>query len=492
MNRSIGCAILMLLLAGCQIMPVEKAPHPDVGSEQATTEAKPKSAVILQVSHVQDLPIEGGEQQVEGAADKVEGTNAEAEVSAEEAEFSADLVDATEQTPIVPPGLPVSTLSEFEQLAFATNPAIAEIDAEIESLRGKLTQAGLPPNPVVGINGDDINEDGAAGRYGVYFGREIVRGNKLGLARSVVCAEIKAAERRREVVQQRLLTDVRQAFFNLLIVQERITTFEQLVELSRQAVVNSQKLVDAEEIAQTSLLQAELELQNAEVILRQARNQNLGARRQLAALINEAELPFESVVGDIRSISELDEFESSYDRLVISSPEIAALFAEVEQQRRNLCRQIAEPIPNVTWQSTLQFDTVTDDIVAGFQIGMPIPTLNRNQGAICQARYSIISAERRAEKKALDLRQRLAKAYQDYIDSKIQVEAFENEIIPKAGKTVDLIAEAYREGELSFLEWLTAQRTWSQTQLAWLNQLQTLWDRHWAVQGMLLNGSLAD
>ena len=87
-----------------------------------------------------------------------------------------------------------TSLEQLEQMALATSPAVAEVLAEIESLRGKLTQAGLPPNPTAGINGDDINEDGGAGRYGVYIGREIVRGNKLGLSRSAVRAEIVAAE----------------------------------------------------------------------------------------------------------------------------------------------------------------------------------------------------------------------------------------------------------------------------------------------------------
>ena len=113
-----------------------------------------------------------------------------------------------------------TSLPELEQTALAVNPAVAEIQAEIESLRGKLTQAGLPPNPRVGINAEDIFEDGSAGRYGVFFGREVVRGNKLGRSRSVVCAEIEAAEQRLAVVQQRLLTDVRQRYYELLVAQE--------------------------------------------------------------------------------------------------------------------------------------------------------------------------------------------------------------------------------------------------------------------------------
>lgn len=383
-----------------------------------------------------------------------------------------------------------ASLEHLEQTAIATNPAIQELQAELESLRGKLTQAGLPPNPTAGINAEDINEDGGSGRYGVYFGRQIVRGNKLNLSRSVVCAEIKAAEQRLAVIEQRLLTDVRQRYYDLLVAQEKVSITNDLVKISQNAVDVSKKLVEAQEAARTAVLQSELELQNAIVVQRQAENQRVAARRKLAALLGESNLPFEFVDGDVRSAVDLDEFEQSYDQLVNSSPEIAALFAEVEQQRRQLARECAEPIPNLTWQTTLQYDTVGDDVVAGFQFGMPIPTLNRNQGAIHQARYQIVAAERRAEKKALNLRQRLASAYEGYLDAKLQIDAYDSEIIPKAKETLELVTKGYQQGETDFIQLLTAQRTYSQINLTYLTQLQQLWRQNVEIKGKLLSGSL--
>ena len=383
------------------------------------------------------------------------------------------------------------SLVDLEQIAIASNPAVAEIVAEIESLRGKLTQAGLPPNPTFGVNGEDINEDGGAGRYGVFFGRQIVRGNKLGLSRSVVCAEIQAAEQRLAVIHQRLLTDVRQRYYDMLIAQETLATTAELVKISQDAVDVSRQLFEAKEAPQTSILQSEVELQNALVVKQQANNQLIGARRKLAALLGEADLGFDRVGGSIQDMLELSDFEQSYDELVNCSPEIAALFAEVKQRRRQLCRQIAEPIPNLTWQTTLQYDIVTDDIVTGFQFGVPIPTLNRNQGAIHQARYEIVAAERRAEKKALELRERLASAYENYLNAKLQVDAYDSQILPKAKETLDLVSQGYREGEIDFLLLLTAQRSYSQTRLAYLRQLKQMWRQNVEINGMLLSGSLA-
>ena len=386
-----------------------------------------------------------------------------------------------------PPGL-----EELENRVLESSPAISEAEAKLEALRGKLVQAGLPPNPTAGVNGEDINEGGGAGRYGVYFGRKIVRGGKLELAQSVVAAEINVAEQQLELVRQKSLTDVRQEFFAILVAQERIKRIDSLVELTKRAVDISSRLVVAKETPRTSLLQAEMEFENSLVLAKRAQNQLVRAKRRMAALIGEDRLPFDSVQADFKSMVKATTFENSLDELLASSPELTTLVAEIEKERRNLARQQVQPVPDVTWQTTVQFDSVTDDVVTGFQVGMPIPCYDRNQGAISNARKKMLAAERRVEKKTNDLRQRLATVFQEYRDAKIQVEAFENRLLPKAKETLQLITLGYEQGEVQFLPWLTAQRTYSQTQQNYLDQIQLLCQNYWQLRGLLLDSSLSD
>jgi cobalt-zinc-cadmium efflux system outer membrane protein len=466
---------LLVALSGCRTVH-----QPLFTSGQSA--AKPLAS---KVAAKKERTTEDSKRAVRQVAFKQE--NSDNDNSTEDSTYYADSIVAS----VAPSNAGATSLAQLEQTALGSNPAVSEIQAEIESLRGKLTQAGLPPNPTAGIVGSDINEDGESfGRYGVYFGREVVRGNKLGFSMSAVCAEIKATEQRLAVVQRRLLTDVRQRYYDLLVAQEMVTMAEELVKISQNAVDVSQRLLEAKEAAKTSVLQSEIELQNASVVKRQAENQRLAARRKLAGLLGEADLPLDYVDGNVRELLSIAEFEQSFDEVVDSSPEIAALFADVEQKRRQLQREIVEPIPNVTWQASLQHDFLTDDLIPGFQIGMPIPIWNRNQGAIHQARYQIVAAERRADKKVLDLRQRLASAYESYLDAKLQVDAFDSEIIPKARETLDLVNKGYREGEIDFLQLLTAQRTYSQINLTYLRQLKQLWRQHVEIEGLLLSGSL--
>lgn len=384
------------------------------------------------------------------------------------------------------------TLSELESTILRTNPALQEQDARILALVGKQRQACLPPNPTAGFTSTDINESGGAGWYGFYYGQRVVRGNKLQLSASVVDAELATAERERETIRQRLLTDTRLGFYQVLVAQEQNRVAGELVGISQDAFEVSQQLMQAREVARTDVLQSQLELQNARVAQRRAKNNLAIARRNLAALLGEDALPWETLDGDVQALIEVDPLETVYDQLVNGSPEILALLADVERARRQRVRECAEPIPDVTWQATLQYDFIGDMPVAGFQVGMPIPIRNRNEGAIQQAEMEIVAAERRVDKKALELRQRLAAAYGEYLDARIQLDAFTSEILPTAKETLDLIRAGYRNGEIEFLQLLTTQRTYTQTSLNYLSQLKASWEARLRLTGLLLDGALTD
>ena len=381
----------------------------------------------------------------------------------------------------------VGSLQAMIDLAIAINPGIARAQAQLASLRGKCIQAGLLPNPTTGIFGGDINEGGSPGRYGVLYGNRIVRGDKLRLARQQVHAEIKAQRVLVEELRQRVVTDVRLRYYDLLVAIEKSNVASQLVELSRNGTEATEQLVEAKELARTSLLQAELELQQAHAIERRAHNDIANARRSLAGMIGESDLPFEDFTGSLDEFAGPIDIESAFDRLVEESPEIAKLHASVEVERRNLAKQRAQQVSDLTWQTGLAYDFATDDVVANFQLSWPIQKYNRNQGAISSARHSIVASEKKVEQKALQLRQQLVAAYRNYWDAKLQVDSIRSQILPKAKETLDLIVLGYREGEVSFLELLTAQRTYFQFNLENINQQQNLWKHRVAIEGLLLS-----
>ena len=384
------------------------------------------------------------------------------------------------------------TRAQIRDQALCSHPAVAQAQANYDALKGERLQAGLSPNPTAGIVGSDINEFGGAGRYGVFFGREIVRGNKLAASENVVDAQLESAGHRLEIIKRRLLTDVDQFYYEVLIAQEQLALAQQLEKISQRAVEISQSLYKSQEIPKASVLQTQLQLQKAQLAIRRFEAAHVSATRKLAAIIGQEQLPTQYVAGNVRALDAVEDFEAAYDQLLRDSPELSKLFADIETKKRQLIRDQLEPISNVTWQTSFVYDFVSDDIVGGFQVGWEIPTVDKNQGAIYESSQRVVAAQRRVETKALELRRRLADSYQQYLDAQIQVQAYQEKILPIANETVQLLMKGYEAGEIEVLELLVAQRTLFQSQLSYLQNLRTLWLQTAAIEGLLLDDGLAD
>ena len=96
-----------------------------------------------------------------------------------------------------------------------------------------------------------------------------------------------------------------------------------------------------------------------------------------------------------------------------------------------------------------------------------------------------------ADIKALDLRQRLTEQWQLYIDAQLQVDAFRDSILPKSQQTLEILMKGYAAGETELLEVLMTQRTFFQTQVAYLENVRSLSRQNARIQGMLLGDSLS-
>lgn len=382
------------------------------------------------------------------------------------------------------------TIEALEQMALANNPAVGQAAANVRALQGKYVQVGLPPNPTMGYVASEVGNDGFAGQQGGFAGQDFITGGKLAKNRAVVAAEIDKAEQVLTATRQRVQTDVRAAYYRALVAQRRVELATVLVEATGKAVKASNDLLEAEEIPVAGLLQTEVEQQNAEVVLRMAENELTAAWQQLSAVVGEVEMPPQKLVGDATALpSELD-WQETVDRITMLSPEMAAAVADLSRSRRALNRAHAEPVPDIGTQFMVQYDNSTDNTIAGIQVGIPLPIWNKNQGGIRQAQAEITAASQNIDRVALDLQNRLAVTFREYANARTQAQSYATEILPRADRTFQLVQSGYALGELGYLDLLTAQRTYTQTNLAYLDSLNALWQNRTKIDGLLLEGSL--
>jgi cobalt-zinc-cadmium efflux system outer membrane protein len=382
------------------------------------------------------------------------------------------------------------TLAELECLGLSSNPAIAEAAAHVRALQGNYVQVGLPPNITTGYAASEVGNDGRAGQQGVYVGQEFVTGGKLRLSRSVAAWEVEQAERRYAARRQRVLTDVRTAFYEALIAESRMHVTARLLATGQHAVATVDRLRQGGEASEADLLQAQVEAESAAVLAENAAAAHVGAWRRLAAVVGQPNLPAQPLAGDVASMGGMAPFDEVLGRILGGSPELAAAYAAVERARWGVNRARAQVVPNVDVQGTAQYDYASEYTVAGVQATFPVPLWNRNQGAIMQAQAEVVAAENGAARLELDLRKRLSDSYQRYEIARQQAERYSLSILPKVQQTLDLTTAAYNAGEVGFLQLLTAQRTYFQSNLAYLDSLGNLWKAVQEIEGYLLADSL--
>lgn len=369
------------------------------------------------------------------------------------------------------------------------NPTLNVAAARVQAARHQATQAGLKPNPTLGIWGEEIgNADSAL--LGAYIRQTRLRGGKRCLDQKVKEHESLVLEQQYEQQKLRILTDVRTAFFNLLIVQRQTQLTQQLNEAQTTAAQQIKKLYESEESPKTDLFQAEIKARQTANRARQTELARISAWRELTAIIGMPDLPIENVVGSLDELPEIVEWDVVLSNLLTNSPEILAAQAKIEQANAAYQQALAYSVRDIETQFSVGHDTFTDDTFGGFQIGIPIQRYNRNQGNIAAARAVILQTQQDLRRVQLSIQKRLASIYGDYQAACEQTKAYTDEMLPKAKETLDLVTEGYREGEVSFIQLLASQQTTIDLTTQYLQTLQTRWISQQKIEGMLLDNSL--
>jgi len=396
--------------------------------------------------------------------------------------------------PITDPMQPPSSglgLVELEQLACQFNPTILRYSALVASSRGLAFQAGRMPNPTIGYQGQQIGSKGLAEQHGAILNQDFIRREKRQLDRSVATQEIAQAEQRLAAQQQRVLTDVRSAYYRVLYVQQQIRALEDLKGIAQKAVDIAKQLLAAEEVAKTDLLQAEVEKQQAELQLANAQYTLQSAWSQLSAVVGQ-QIPIQPLAGDFFAPTEIFEFEQTLAWFCAQSPDILAANARINQARSFLQRQIVEPRPNMSVQGLYNFvdNGIGGKPDAGLAVSVPLPLWNKNEGNIQSARQELIAAEQLLAQVQLRIMQELAIVMEQYNRANSQASYLNEQILPRVQQTLDLTRQTYEAGEVNFVALLTVQRTYTQNKLAYLDALATVRKAEVDLRGMLLSGSL--
>lgn len=391
--------------------------------------------------------------------------------------------------PVVSPDLPATlSLNDLLRISLDANPTLRQAGLEIDVALGRATQAGLYPNPTLAVNGEELNHRGAPGGLitAPLITQEIVTGGKLRLSRAVALKEADQAilglTRERFV----LFTAVRQGYFEVLTAQARLTILDELVHVANQTYENTEKLLKAKEVARLDLLQFEIELNRYRADRDAARQELTAAWKRLAAAIGVPDLPCVPLLGTLEAPLPLFDFCQVREYVLQEHPEVLTARVGVERSELALKRAQVEPIPNVTVYGGYTRDNTAASNEWTFQVGVPVPIWNRNQGTIRARGAELGQANEEIHRVMNALSGRLATAFGQYEAARARGERYRTSIRPVAQESYDLAMRAYKGGQFEYLRVLQAQRALAEANLETNRALGDAWRAASEIAGLLL------
>lgn len=375
------------------------------------------------------------------------------------------------------------TLAEITDLAQTHSPQLQAAAAAVEAARGEAVQAGLYPNPVVTGGSNQLGGQGS--QYYAVLSQEIVTKHKLQLDRAAATQSIFQAEFDFVRLRFDVLTAVRRDFYSSLAAQRRVEILEELVRLLTQSRDTSERLRKGGEGTKADVLLLQVQLQQAEVALENARTLLEAARRQLAASAGVHAMDIDSVFGDLARDVRFEDFEPGRAWLLQENAATRKAMAEIDRNEILLRRAIVEPFPNLTVQAGYQNAVTPPHNYGIIELEVPLPVWDRNQGGIRAARANVTRAVQSLEQVRNQLVREYAQAVGQFRAAQQRVTKFEEQILPTSHEAIEIAQQGYEQGEFDFLRLLEAQQTLVRSELEYVTALENMWASAADVAGLL-------
>ncbi len=382
------------------------------------------------------------------------------------------------------------TLQQLQELALTHNPTLSQARAETWKARGQYVQSGLKPNPKIGYSAQEIGNDGAAGQQGAFVSQKFITGNKLYLSQQIFALRQHGASWELTSQYYRVENNVRREYYNIVTAQRLLTLTKQVRLIAKNSLDIARARAARGESSKIDQLQAQLELQKALILTRNAEAQYDAAWNRLRSVIGTNSLKTQPVSEDVIEDAPVLEWDSTLARLLDQSPQVQQARFQASSARAAYIRAQVEPIPNVTAQLGTAYDYGSETQIASVQVSMPIPVFNKNQGNVRTAHSEWIRTSREVKRLQLQLARQLADEFKKYVASQAQIGLYRSKMIPASAETLKLSQLAFEAGELNYLQLLTAQRTFAETNIEYVRSNGNLWQSMVAIDGLLLTDGL--
>jgi len=211
--------------------------------------------------------------------------------------------------------------------ALERSPELSAYSWDIRAAEARILQAGLRPNPTIGIQSENFTgsgdfQNGDAAERTLQLSQLVELGGKrparIGEAEAGrVVAEFDYQVRRVEVLRA-----TTQAFVDVLVAQRAVQLAEETAALADRVTPLTQKRVEAGKASAVEVTRSSIAVASAKIDLEQSKRTLATARGNLAAQWGARQADFGSVSGDLDQVRELPS-QAALTGRIMRNPQLA-------------------------------------------------------------------------------------------------------------------------------------------------------------------------
>lgn len=341
------------------------------------------------------------------------------------------------------------TLEEALEIA-RSNYAGLERDRLAVERYDRLASTGIPAQPAqVFFSGDELNLDEQQGIHGFNVQQNFYLPGASRAQKAYYAKNAEVAQKQLDLTENALVWEVTKAYIQLLYVSEEQSLIETNSSLYQEFLDVASKRLEAGETGKIPLLAARTRLGQAKL-----EEEHAEERYQIAlSLFNQwlnSDQPY-LAEGTLSVPEEIDPDSVSTD-----NPHLAIYEARSEMAHSSIALQESKMLPQINTGAAVQ-SVLGDFPFFGYQIGINVPLFkkayrSRVQAAEIQSREyeaALVTEKQKLSRMISDLTYRME--HQRHI-----VEYLDEDLEPLVKEQIEVNLKAYKEGEISYLEYLNS------------------------------------
>jgi len=369
------------------------------------------------------------------------------------------------------------TLDDVRARALAASPELASGASEVRAREAHAKQAGLPPNPELRTDLENVGGTGDRESFEetettVRLSQRIELGGKRGKRRRVAELDQTLAGWDLEAAKLTVIAAATKAFAHALAAEARLRLADDLAATARRSADAVATRIKAGGAPPAEAARARVASAQTDITRQRAVRAVASTRRQLAATWGDVETT-ERLAGRLDVLSPLPTLPDLEARLD-ANPELGRWTTELDERTSALALEQAGRIPDVTVGAGGRHFGDNDDTAFVFELSVPLPVFDRNQGAIAEAAHRLEKARADRDAAGRTARTTLAGAWAELAAANDQATSLRDAVVPAAARALDDVRAAYGQGALSFDDVLDAQRTLFELRVEYVDALETV------------------